>query len=103
MKEIVRYAIVDDETGVVYNSFAHKQEAITSVYYKSGRTIVKLVGEIPEPKRMKKMAVFVYTDRVSTFRLCSMLMTEQQAKIWCKDAGFNLVQWPYGDVFEVEE
>ena len=104
MKEIVRYAVVDDGgaeiLGATYDS---KRDAITSLEYSKGCTIVKLVGTMPEPKKMKKVALFVYQDRVYTYRTCSMLMTEEQAKKWCKDAGFNVIKYPYGEIIEVEE
>jgi len=103
MKEIVRYGIINE-----YGEFLTTQPcvdlALTSNLYKKGCTIVKLTGQMPEPKRMEKVALFVYQDRAYTYRMCSMMMrTEKQAENWCVDAGFNLVKWPYGEIIEVEE
>ena len=51
-REIVRWAVVDDDDGTVYNSFSHEKDAVTSIYNSTGRTIVKLTGQMPEPKKL---------------------------------------------------
>jgi hypothetical protein len=54
-KEIVRYAIVDDCRDII-GQFHTEKEAATSFHLTAGRTIVKLTGQMPEPKKPKIMA-----------------------------------------------
>lgn len=103
MKEIVRYGILDNVTGYMKGLFMSENEAITDLNYLKGCTIVKLVGQMPEPKRMKKVALFVLRDNKGQVLVPYSLRTKDEAKAKCDDAGYTLLQWPYGEIIEVED
>ena len=104
MKEIVRYAVVDDDDGTVYSSFfSSERDAVTSIYNSRGRSIVKLVGTLPEPKKMKKVASYLYQDDSGRVFQANQLATEEEAKQECEKYGVKLILWPYGSVIEIEE
>jgi hypothetical protein len=100
--EIVRYAIVG-ETGIVLACSSCEEAVLTSLYFKKGCTIVKLVGTMPEPKKMKKVALFAYRSQMGNLVVGDYLRTEEEAKLWCKDNRHTLLQWPHGSVIEIEE
>ena len=88
--EIVRYAIVG-ETGIVLACTACESAALTSMYFAQGCTIVKMVGEIPKPKKPKLMAPCLHMcgDRIGISG--GLLESEQEAKAIWKD---QFVSWP---------
>lgn len=102
MTEIVRYGIID-EGGVFLTTASSESLALTSSYYKQGCTIVKLVGQLPEPKRMKKVALFAYRNTSGNVYVGCRLFTEVEAKERCNSDGDTLIKWPFGDVIEVED
>jgi hypothetical protein len=102
MTEIVRYAIVN-ESGDIEVFCLSEETALTSRHNKTGRSIVKLVGQMPEPKKMKKVALFAYCNNEGEFIVRDYLRTEEDAKAQCKEAEYTLIKWPFGDVIEVEE
>ena len=55
MKEIVQYAFVD-KNGIVLTTMSNRDSALCSLYYIEGRTIVKLTGQMPEPKKPRMLA-----------------------------------------------
>jgi hypothetical protein len=101
-KEIVRYAIVD-ENGIVMACSASEDDAVYSRCNRAGCTIVKLVGTLPEPKKMKKVAQYTYMTSLNSIFTSGRLHTEEEAKQRCEMYGDKLIKWPYGDVIEVEE
>ena len=52
--EIVRYAIVDDGEEILGATYDSERDAITSLEYSKGCKIVKLVGTMPEKKKLRK-------------------------------------------------
>jgi hypothetical protein len=99
MKEIVRYAVIDEE-GDFVASFPDENEARG---FDQSCTIVKLTGQMTEPKRMKKVATYLYRDDSGRVFHAHQLLTEDAAKQECEKYGVTLFLWPYGDVIEVEE
>ena len=53
MKEFALYAIVTPE-GECPASYASEKAALCSKHYTDGCTIVKLTGQMPEPKKLRK-------------------------------------------------
>ena len=103
MTEIVRYGILDGVTGYIKGLFMSENEAITNLNYLEGCTIVKLVGQMPEPQKMKKVATFVYQkDDPAEVWESRLLRTEDEAKGICEQNGWKLLKWPNCDVLEVE-
>jgi hypothetical protein len=91
MKEIVRWAIVDDDNGTVYTSFSHEKEAVASIYTSTGRSIVKLTGQMPEPKKPRLLAPCLYNSGKGIWVSASLYESEQEAKAIWKD---QFVSWP---------
>jgi hypothetical protein len=102
MKEIVRYAIVTP-MGDCVATYDSENEALNSGYYIDVVKIVKLTGTLPEPKKMKKVASYVYQYDTGSVFQANQLLTEESAKKECEKYGVKLLLWPYGDVIEVEE
>jgi hypothetical protein len=98
MKEFVRWAIVGKDGGFVA-SFPTKESAECSLYNKNFCTIVKLSGQIPEPK---KVASYLYINDSGSVFQANQLITEDAAKQDCEKYNVKLLQWPYGSVIEVE-
>ena len=101
-KEIVRYAIINQD-GEFVSTFASEALALCNGCYRKGCTIVKLVGTMPEPKRMKKVALFAYRSRLGNLVVDDYLRTEEEAKERCRLDETTLIKWPYGSVLEIEE
>jgi hypothetical protein len=101
MKEIVRWAIVGED-GSFLMSFPCEETAECSGYNRSGNTIVKLTGQMPEKKRMKTVAQYVY--RIDDMmRVSDFMVTREEAEEGCRRCGNKLWQWPWGLTAEVEE
>jgi hypothetical protein len=102
-KEIIRYAIVD-ENGIVMACSASEKDAVYSRCNKAGCTIVKLTGQIAvAQKRMKKVAQYVYLTTLKSILASGCLLTEEDAKQLCVGCGAELIKWPYGEIIEVPE
>jgi len=101
--ELVRYAIVDDVNGDIKSLCQSENEAVTNLTYIKGRSIVKMVGEIPEPKKMKKVALYVRKNQRGDIIVGDYMLTEEAAKEAATEMGHQLVQWPHGSVIEIEE
>lgn len=98
--EIVRYAIVA-KFGDILRLCRTEEAALTDVNYKHGCVIVRLVGQLPEPKRIKKVALFVFHNGVEQVTVGYQLLTEDEAKEKCRLVGYTLIKWPYGEIIEV--
>jgi hypothetical protein len=102
MKEIVKYAVVTPK-GDCVAILDGEDEVRASGYYLDTVTIVKLTGTLPEPKRMKKVASYVYRYDAGGVFHANQLLTEAAAKQECEKYNVELIKWPHGDVLEVEE
>jgi hypothetical protein len=102
MKDINTYAVVD-ENGVCYSFHGREVDAIKATVETKACTIVKLTGQMPEPKKMKMVALFAYRSQMGDLAVSDYLRTEEEAKRTCKDNRHTLLQWPYGSVLEVEK
>jgi hypothetical protein len=104
MKEIVCYAVVDGGNFITAcASEKQAQDVLTSIEYVKGCTIVKLTGQMPEPKKMKKVASYLYMNDIANVFQANQLVTEDAAKQECAKYNVELIKWPYGSVIEVEE
>jgi hypothetical protein len=101
-KEIVRWAIVE-LAGSFVMTFPTKESAECSSFYKDGCTIVKLTGQMPEPKKMKRVASYAYQYNKGGVFNANQLLTEDEAKHECEKYNVELILWPYGSVIEIEE
>ena len=101
MKEIVQYAIVD-KNGLVHATTQCKEAAEHSMYFQKEHTIVKLTGQMPEPKKMKRIAQHVLLSSVGYYVYTGML-TMEEANKHCEKYCYQLIKWPHGDVIEVED
>ena len=103
MKEIVKYAVVTPK-GDCVAILDGEDEVRASGYYLDTVTIVKLTDQMPEPKKMKKVAQYVYTNiHLKSIYSSDSLHTEEEAKQRCAKEGDKLIKWPYGCVIEVED
>jgi hypothetical protein len=102
MKEFALYAIVTPE-GECPASYASEKAALRSKHYTDGCTIVKLTGQMPEPKKMKKVASYVCMSDIGSVFQSNQLLTEDAAKQECEKYNVELIKWPYGEVVEVPE
>ena len=103
-KEIVRYGIFNEYWGCV-DTFGSLQEAEEDIKkrpstYGKNYSIVKLTGQLPEPKKIKKIALYAYRYGNGPVIVSSELVTEDQARKFCN--GLTLVKWPYGGIIEIE-
>lgn len=102
MKEIVRYAIVDD-TGIVMACSAREEDAVYSRCNRAGCSIVKLVGQMPEPKKPRLMApaMMLVCHQVSVS--VAIFSSEKEARDTLKDLFFSWPAVPNADgYYEVE-
>ena len=102
MKEIVKYAVITPK-GDCVAILDGENEVRASGYDLDLVAIVKLTGQMPEPKRMKKVAQYVYLTILKSIFTSGRLHTEEEAKQRCAKEGDKLILWPYGDVIEIEE
>jgi len=102
MKEIVKWVIISEYEGAIA-VFDTEKEALTSAYFVGKTKIVKMVGQIPEQKKMKKVALFVLKNHWGEIFVGDYMQTEEIAKEYTLEKGGQLIQWPYGDVIEVED
>jgi len=104
VKEIEVYAVYNADDGrELLGYFDTLLAAKSHPFNKLNCTIVKLTGQMPEPKKMKKVATYVYINNDGEIWESRLLRTKEDAEKMCKSNGYKLIQWPYGDVIEVEE
>ncbi len=91
MTEIVRYGILDNETGYMKGLFMSENEAITNLNYLKSCTIVKLVGQMPEPKKPRLMApaMMLVCRQVSVSS--TLFSSEKEARDTLRDI---FLSWP---------
>ena len=100
--EIVRYAIVKEDKEI--KAWCHHEcDALVNSALTKGCTIVKMVGTMPEPKKMKKMALFVRKNQWGDIIVGDYMVTEERAKASATELGHQLIQWPYGQIIEIED
>jgi len=99
---IVKWVIVDNRDGAlaVYDT---EREALSSACFVGKTKIIKLTGKMPEPKKMKKVASYLYMNDIGNVFQANQLVTEDVAEQECEKYKVELILWPYGDVIEVEE
>jgi hypothetical protein len=100
MTEIVRYGIINKQ-GEFTTTCMSEEVARASTFWSTDCTLVKLVGQLPEQKKMKKVATFVYQNGDEVWE-SGLLRTEDETKAVCKQNGWKLLRWPNCDVLEVE-
>jgi hypothetical protein len=102
MKEIVRYAICT-EFGDILRICPTEEVARKEIDYRHRLMIVKMVGQMPEPKKPKLMAPCLFMDgnliRVSSF------LFENETEV--KKVYVDFISWPAvpnaDGMFEVSE
>ncbi len=100
--EIVRYAIVGEDKEI--KAWCHHEcDALVNSAFTKGCTIVKMVGEMPEPKKMKKVALYVKKNQRGDIIVGDYMLTEEAAKEYATRMCLHLVQWPYGQIIEIED
>ena len=102
MKEIVKWVIISEYEAATA-VFDTEKEALTSASFFGKTKIVKMVGQMPEQKKTKKVALFVRKNQQGEFVIGDYMQTKERAKEVCTNTFHTLIQWPYGDVIEVEE
>jgi hypothetical protein len=102
-KEITLWCIVCDE-GIVWATYSSFNKALSYMGASRDRRIVKLTGQIPEPKKIKKVASYIYSYGGGDIIQSSTLDTEEHVKNLHKTINdFKLIKWPYGEIIEIEE
>ena len=101
-KEITAWCLVCDE-GIIWATYSTYERALKDLGDRTDRRIVNLTGQIPEPKKMQKVALYVYKVN-DTYHVSTRFVTKEKAEKLCREhPPCSLVQWPYGPVLEVEE
>jgi hypothetical protein len=98
-KEIAAWCLVCDE-GTIRATYSTYEAARKYLGDRTDRRIVKLTGEIPEPKKIKRIATYAYRYGNGAVIVSSALVTEDQAREFCNE--LTLVKWPYGEIIEIE-
>ena len=78
---------------------------LTSGCFKDSKTenLSDIVSEWSEPKKMKKVALFVRKNHQGEIVIGDYMQTEERAKEVCVNTSHALIKWPYGEILEVED
>ena len=90
-REIVRWAIVDEGEEILGATYDSERDALTSLEYVKGCTLVKLTGTLPEPKKPRLLAPALLNDVGLPELSCCLYASEKEAR---EEIGTSFISWP---------